>query len=304
MDMTWTQWHSVVNVKVKGVKNLHHALENQPLDFFWMASSIVTCLDQPGQANYSAGCAYLEAFCQYRHSKGLPATVLNICPIEGVGYVANNWRAKRNMKAQGLYFLGEREFLDFVTLNILDSKPQDIFMQSSGSTCLKSGWRNQGQVFSGLRSASEAEFGYALDNPNNKTNWRRDRRMGFYHNVKRHSQHVDATSAATEMGALANLLTQVSQEPGLLERMDTTELFAQEIGREVNAFLLRHDSDIDIHKTLAQSGLDSLVALELRRWIRQVFGTTISVLEIMGAGNLSQLAEVVKDRLAQQLSRE
>ncbi|KAI1473124.1 uncharacterized protein F4812DRAFT_454941 [Daldinia caldariorum] len=62
------------------------------------------------------GCSYPD---QYRHGLGLPTTILNICPVDGAGYVADNLTAHKNMKAQGLFFLGEQEFLDFVQLNIL-----------------------------------------------------------------------------------------------------------------------------------------------------------------------------------------
>lgn len=85
-------------------------------------------MDQPGQGHYLATGTFLEAFCQYRHSLGLPASVLNICPVEGVGFVAENPQAenpqaKNSMKTQGISSLGEREFLDFLELSHLDCKP-------------------------------------------------------------------------------------------------------------------------------------------------------------------------------------
>src|SRR5690349_4595988 len=108
--MKWSEWEATVGPKVRGTWNLHEALTDQPLDFFWTASSVVSVIDEAGQGNYSAGCVFLEAFCQYRRSLGLPATVLNICPVEGVGYIAENPHARRNVRAQGIYCLGEHEF--------------------------------------------------------------------------------------------------------------------------------------------------------------------------------------------------
>ena len=40
-------------------------------------------------------------------------------------------------------------------------------------------------------------------------------------------------------------------------------------------------------------GLDSLMAIELRRWLKQTMGLQLSVLEIMGTGSLIKLAEAV-----------
>lgn len=42
---------------------------------------------------------------------------------------------------------------------------------------------------------------------------------------------------------------------------------------------------------LADMGLDSLVAIELRAWWRQVFGFNISVLEMMSMGTLQTLGQ-------------
>jgi hypothetical protein len=90
VDMTWNQWDEVTKPKVNGARNLHHALKDQPLDFFWLASSVVTVVDQPGQDNYRASNTFLEAFTQYWLGLGLPAAIMNICPIKGVGFVAES----------------------------------------------------------------------------------------------------------------------------------------------------------------------------------------------------------------------
>ncbi|KAI7762587.1 hypothetical protein LZL87_008933 [Fusarium oxysporum] len=114
LDMTWTDWKYASEPKVNGTWNLHRALHGQPLDHFWLASSIVTVTDQPGQGNYKGGCTFIESFCQYRHSLGLPASVLSICGIEDIGYLAENPSALRSIKLQGLHLVREKEFLEIV----------------------------------------------------------------------------------------------------------------------------------------------------------------------------------------------
>ena len=59
---------------------------------------------------------------------------------------------------------------------------------------------------------------------------------------------------------------------------------------------------VDVGATLAQLGLDSLVAVELRRWVRGSFGLTISVLEMMGTGSLRKFGELVAEKLIDKMS--
>lgn len=43
-----------------------------------------------------------EAFCRYRHIFGLPTSVVNISPIEDIGFVAENGPAAKGLELQGL----------------------------------------------------------------------------------------------------------------------------------------------------------------------------------------------------------
>lgn len=54
-------------------------------------------VEQSGQGNYSAARTFSEAFSQYRYGLRLPASVLNICAIEGVGFVAESPAARRSL---------------------------------------------------------------------------------------------------------------------------------------------------------------------------------------------------------------
>jgi NADPH:quinone reductase-like Zn-dependent oxidoreductase/SAM-dependent methyltransferase/NAD(P)-dependent dehydrogenase (short-subunit alcohol dehydrogenase family) len=288
VDMTWSQWDEVKRVKIDGAWNLHNSLKDHQLDFFWLASSIVTVIEQPGQGNYSAASTYIEAFAQYRRGLGLPASVLNICPVKGVGFVAENSHAMRNTKAQGIYFLGEREYLHFAEHAILSNKPDQNTLRKGPSTQPPLAWKDDGQVIMGLRSALH------LEDPNNRCNWRRDRRMGSYHNIR--TGQTDA-AAGGDSGALKGLLRRASEEPDLLAENENIELLAHEIGVKVYDFMLKPGENVDTSLSLQQIGLDSLMATELRRWFRQLLGLQVSVLEIMATGSLTQLAELISTGL-------
>ncbi|WP_256096240.1 beta-ketoacyl reductase [Streptomyces sp. LUP30] len=67
---------AVLRPKVDAVLALHEATRDLDLDTFVMYSSASGVLGGPGQGNYSAANAFLDAFAQWRRSQGLPAVSL------------------------------------------------------------------------------------------------------------------------------------------------------------------------------------------------------------------------------------
>jgi NADPH:quinone reductase-like Zn-dependent oxidoreductase/thioesterase domain-containing protein/acyl carrier protein len=76
--------------KLMGAWNLHTLTANAPLDFFVMFSSFASIVGNPGQANYVAGNAFLDALAYYRRARRLPALTVNWGVLGEVGHVATN----------------------------------------------------------------------------------------------------------------------------------------------------------------------------------------------------------------------
>ena len=297
--MSHEEWVTVNLPKVDGTWNLHNALADQPLDFFFMSSSTMTVTNQPGQGNYNAANTFLEAFCQYRHSLGLPASVLNICPIDDVGFVAENPAARKSLKANGHYFLQEREFIDYLGLSLLNSRPppgKKIKDSSCHPSTVPSPWANTAQIVMGLRSDLHP------DDPNNRTNWRRDRRMGIYHNI-RNSDTVNRS--ASDNSQLKQFLLRCAEDPDLLAEKTSADLLAHEIKLKAFSLVLKDPAEniLDTDITLGAIGVDSLMAIELRRWWKQALGLELSVLEIMGLDSIAELSKVTAQRLMVKFGR-
>ena len=286
--MSYSDWLLANAPKVDGTWNLHNAFLNQPpLDFFFLTSSITSVVNQPGQSNYNAANTFLEAFCQFRHSLGLAASVLNVAALDDIGFVAESSVARKKLASQGFYFLGEQEFLDCMRLSILNSQPQDALEPS-----LSRPWKNHGQIVMGLRSE------IPLDHPDNRTKWRHDRRMAIYHGAKSTITQMEVASSDKLKSFLSNIT-----DPESLCHESSVNFIAHEIGRKVFDLMLKPELDPEISSTLTQIGLDSLMAIELRMWWHQVFGFQISVLEIMASGTLENLgrgaAEGMRKRLVE-----
>ena len=86
--MSYETFCAAADIKVKGSLNLHTALSDQPLDLFILTSSLSYIIGNPGQANYNAGNAFMASLARYRRSFGLPASVVHLGTVAGIGYMA------------------------------------------------------------------------------------------------------------------------------------------------------------------------------------------------------------------------
>ncbi|SCL23245.1 Acyl transferase domain-containing protein [Micromonospora pallida] len=76
-QQSWDRFERVLAPKVTGAWHLHQITRDLPLDHFVLFSSIASLLGAPGQGNYAAANAFLDALAHHRHASGLPALSVN-----------------------------------------------------------------------------------------------------------------------------------------------------------------------------------------------------------------------------------
>ena len=195
------------------------------------------------------------------------------------------------MKAEGVYFLGESELLDFIELSILTSPPPSGSANASLSeenAASERNWSNSSQIIMGLRSEGD------LNDPETRTNWRRDIRMGFYHNITTKSTHSDEPGSSNRLKAF---LASACDDPKILSKAENVKYLATEIGRRIYGLTMKNEENLDLSLSLTQVGLDSSMAIELRRWWKTALGLEISVLGIMATGSIEALGKVAGEQL-------
>ncbi|GAP88125.1 putative polyketide synthase [Rosellinia necatrix] len=294
-DMPFEDWEAVIQPKIEGTWNLHNALARQSLDFFVLFSSFAGLIGQRGQANYASASTFLDAFVQFRHRIGLPASVLDVGAVADVGFVAERPDLIQFFKTTSHYFLQEQDVLDSVELAIKKSKPS--LSKPNGS------FVSDSQIALAMRST------IPLSSPQNRNVWRRDARLSLYHTLEAEAGRDGAAAGETtgtgdndEDAEIRRLLAAAEADLSIVTQDTFTEQLAQRIGVAFFNFMMKSIEELDINAPFASLGIDSLVAIEVRNWLRLSLGIELSVLEIMRSESLLALAKFGAKKWASKLA--
>jgi NADPH:quinone reductase-like Zn-dependent oxidoreductase len=110
-DLTPEDLSTVLAPKAIGAWNLHQQTRDLPLDCFVMFSSISSLIGTPGQANYAAANAFLDALAHLRRAEGLPALTVNWGHLGDVGIAAEQPEIGRYLEAMGVHAIPAAEAL-------------------------------------------------------------------------------------------------------------------------------------------------------------------------------------------------
>lgn len=131
-QLTTDSIRRVLLPKVAGCQNLHQLTQEYPLDFFVLFSSVASIIGNPGQGNYAAANAFLDSFCHYRRSLGLPALTINWGALD-TGVLTRNSRVAQHLGNCGIKSMGVK-----TALKILEKAMQGKNTQLCG---MDMGWQ-------------------------------------------------------------------------------------------------------------------------------------------------------------------
>jgi NAD(P)-dependent dehydrogenase (short-subunit alcohol dehydrogenase family)/acyl carrier protein len=251
-QQSWDRFERVLAPKAIGAWHLHEATEHIPLDFFVMFSSISAVLGSPGQANYSAANAALDALAQRRVRSGLRALSINWGPWADGGMAASvNARDRERFAQLGVELISPE--LGTEQLHRL------IASRLGNAVVFPADWRRFRNAFA------------SMDTPSAIRDLVRDAAGS-----KKAVSHQKVDLARLVADALAG------------QRADVVSQFVQ---REAAKALGLGDGRLpDLRTPLSDLGLDSLMAIELRNAIGASVGRTLPATLVYKYPTLDALA--------------
>lgn len=126
-QQAWDRFARVFPAKVQGAWNLHKSTESVALDFFVLFSSVAAVFGSPGQGNYAAANAFLDALAQHRRALGQPALAIDWGPWSDAGFAAGvDQRGQQRWAALGVRALRPEQGLAALGQLLSDDAVQAI----------------------------------------------------------------------------------------------------------------------------------------------------------------------------------
>jgi NADPH:quinone reductase-like Zn-dependent oxidoreductase/thioesterase domain-containing protein/aryl carrier-like protein len=249
-DMTLERLERAMSPKVAGAWNLHASTLTAPLDFFILFSSVASVLGSPGQANYAAGNAYLDALAHTRRAQGLSALSINWGPWAEAGMAAEVGRSGA-VKSRGMELIPLENGLTVLGQLLNADLPQIAVMNAQ--------WADILQLLGSRRPALLSEIAKELEQAGGPTA----------------SSHVDSEFRDRLLAADENT---------------RHNLIADYIRSELARIIGVEPTTLESDQPLNTYGLDSLLALELKSNLERRLAFTLPVARLMEGPSITALA--------------
>ncbi|KAF2265025.1 polyketide synthase [Lojkania enalia] len=292
--LPYSQWEGGLSAKVQGTINLHElSIEHDlSLDFFIMTSSFEAVVALPTQAAYCAANSFQDAFARYRRAQGLPAASIAFGLITEIGDVGQRDATRHMIHRNGLYRTGELGFLRLLEAAFLES-PQPT--QS---------WYNydplaEAQITTCLDPSELAEMASQVQD--GAPRWHSDAK--FLHLLQAMNDHMGASDRPLESKSGAStILSSIDNAIASFDIPLAVDLIADAVMQRTATLLMISFENMEAGKSIAEYGVDSLIAVELRNWIAVTWETNVPLLVLLDERlSIRKLADGIVDERREKL---
>ncbi|KAF2799143.1 hypothetical protein K505DRAFT_356833 [Melanomma pulvis-pyrius CBS 109.77] len=300
--LSFSRWRKSLEAKVQGTKNLHDATLSMPLDFFIMTTSLLSVYALPTQSAYTAANNFQDMFARYRRRLGLPASTASFSLIVDIGDVGLDPITVDAFERNKTLTLSEYQFLALFEPAFMNNKSdawsgqrQDPLSAANLLTCLDP---------AAMASKKREEMETIATSTAASPRWYSDARVSLimraFSDAQKHTSSDDSQNAAgsSSQSAVVRMRHEFedSIKTGPSKRTQTVTFVERAIALTVAEMLFIDSEGVEPAKSVADHGVDSLIAAELRNWFVQALGHNISMLDLLDPGtSINNLAGKIVD---------
>jgi NAD(P)-dependent dehydrogenase (short-subunit alcohol dehydrogenase family)/acyl carrier protein len=250
---------NVLSPKLRGAWNLHVRTAGRQLDFFALFSSVASIIGSPGQSNYAAANAFLDALAQHRRARNLPVISINWGPWSQVGMAARD-NPEARLAATGMTSIDPE-----VGLEILERAMVSPAAQLGVLPVEPAAWNRfapGGHAPPYLAALIRANHGTGMA-----------------------AQSVTIASALDRAALLAAPID------------DWQSILESQLREQAARVLKLAPSALDVEQSLSGLGIDSLMAIELKNRIEADLGATVPMVKFLEGPSVRDLSEYLAAQL-------
>ena len=256
-----TAMNKVLRPKMIGGWLLHRMLREAPLDFFVVFSSAGSLMGQPGQGNYAAANAFLDALAHHRKANGLPALSINWGAWAESGFAQT---AGGRLLTKRLALLGITAMAPSRALEVMERLLNE---EATQAVAIPVDWRQYHELYpAGTESALLSQLA-----------------------------NEEAASPVQTLRAGEKRSAILGADPA-----QRAQLLQSYVSEQVARVLGLSASQLDIQQPLTNLGLDSLMAVELKNRISADLGVNVPMVKFLQGFSVAQAATQLLDQLTAQ----
>lgn len=267
-NMSIDTMESTFKPKVQGSILLNELYRDpKELEFFILVGSLTGPIGNPGQAAYGAAATFMASLVRQRREQfNLPGSVIHPGAIIGLGYLENVSQGflKSLTDRMGPTHLSECDFYELFAEGILAGRPD------SG---------RDPEVIAGSKQINPKDYPDALCYAVPK--------LWPIINYTAQSSVTEDRFAASNTLSIKGQLEKATSNDEVLDII-STRLIAK---LRTKLGLAADQGNISQKTQLAELGVDSLIALDLRSWFSKEIGVDVSILEILSGVSIGDLSK-------------
>jgi myxalamid-type polyketide synthase MxaE and MxaD len=273
----------VLAAKVSGAWNLHRHTLSDELDCFVLFSSAAALMGSPGQANYSAANAGLDALAHQRRREGLPALSVNWGPWADVGMAAAQANRGQRVAQHGVASIPPDAGVAILARLLASDAPQVAAIALDVARLVES-WPAAAKMPLLARLLGRS---HAAPPAPARTSAARPA--------------APAPTAAPPKPALSPAAPAASAAPptagSIRERLlaaagaERRKLLDDYLRVQTARVLQLSAADLDFRQPLNRMGIDSLMAVELRNILESELGVGVPLVTLLEGSSLADLSK-------------